>query len=66
MADLKLEAGMTLPGETIIAAILAYAGRVRETMDPVLLKRLDSITVQQLEDMQAIWRELLVKAGIVK
>lgn len=65
-AGLKLNITGTLPGEALITAILGYASQVRATMDPALVKRLDAITVQQIEDVQALWRSIWVKLGVVK
>jgi hypothetical protein len=57
--------GVTLPGETVIAALINYAATVRSTMDPALMKRLDAVIVQQVEDLQQVWRKAWVKAGVI-
>lgn len=63
---IKLNISGTLPGEALITALIAYATDVRATMDPALVKRLDAITVQQIEDVQALWRSIWIKLGVVK
>ena len=63
---IKLNISGTLPGEALITALIAYATAVRATMDPALVKRLDAITVQQIEDVQGLWRSIWVKLGVVK
>ena len=62
--DLKISG--TLPGETLAVAIINYAQTVRSTMDPALMKRLDTITVQQLEDLQSVWRGIWKTLGVVQ
>jgi len=56
----------SLPGETVILAVLKAYISVRESMDPELRKRWDAITVQQLEDVQNVWRGIWVALGVVK
>lgn len=66
---LKLNISGTLPGETLLTALIGYATTVRVTMastDPALMVRLDAVIVQQIEDLQAVWRGLWVKLGVVK
>lgn len=63
---LKLNITGTLPGEALITALIGYATEVRATMDPALMKRLDAITVQQIEDVQTLWRSIWVKLGVVR
>ncbi len=62
---LKLNITGSLPGEAVITAIIGYATAVRATMDPALTKRLDAITVQQLEDVQGLWRSIWVHLGVI-
>lgn len=63
---LKLNIQGTLPGETLIVALIGYATMVRSTMDKALMDRLDAITVQQIEDVQGLWRSIWVHLGVVK
>ncbi len=66
---LKLNISGTLPGEALITALISYASEVRATMadkDPALMTRLDAVVVQQLEDLQTVWRGLWVKLGLLK
>ena len=56
----------SLPGEQLITAIITYASQARATMDPALLKRFDAVTVQQIEDLQSVWRSIWVALGVVK
>jgi hypothetical protein len=62
--DLNLNA--SFPGETLVVALLNFATKRAERMDPDLLKRLDTILVQQAEDLQGVWRSTWVKLGVVK
>ncbi len=63
---IKLNISGTLPGEALITAIMTYAAQVRATMDPKLMARWDAVTVQQVEDLQAVWRGIWVALGVVK
>lgn len=63
---LNLKISGTLPGEQLLVAAFEYAGTVRGSMDPALQKRLDAIVVQQLEDVQALWRGIWIHLGLVK
>lgn len=56
----------TLPGEQLIVVLIEFATKAREQMPPALRDRLDAVTVQQIEDMQALWRGLWIKLGVVK
>ena len=58
--------GMTFPGESIIVAGFKYGETVRETMDDALLKRYDAVMVQILEDSYKVYRDIWVKAGVLK
>ncbi len=64
MPDLNINA--SFPGEAIIVALLNYAAERSHDMDPALRKRLDTILVEQVGDLQGVWRALWVKAGVVK
>jgi hypothetical protein len=63
---IKLNISGTLPGEALITAIMAYSMQVRATMDPALLKRWDAVTVQQVEDVQHVWRGIWKALGVVE
>ena len=63
--NLKLNVTGTLPGETIIAALINYAAAREATMDPALKARLDAVLVQQVEDLQHVWRGIWHAWGIV-
>jgi hypothetical protein len=52
----------TLPGETAIQAIC----EARKTVDPALLKRLDAVLVQMVEDVHGLWRKMWTDAGLLK
>lgn len=62
---LELKISGTLPGETMVVKILDYLEAQRATMDPALQKRLDAITVQQIEDLQHVWRGIWQALGVV-
>jgi hypothetical protein len=63
--DIKFNVTGSLPGESIIAALIAYCSQVRATMDPALMKRLDAVTVQQIEDVQHVWRGIWQTLGVI-
>lgn len=54
-----------LPGESIITALINLEAQREATMDPALLKRLDTVIVQQTEDLQKIWRGIWVATGLL-
>lgn len=62
--DLNLNA--SFPGEGIVVALLNFASQRAHDMDPALLKRLDAVLVQQVEDLQGVWRATWIKLGVVK
>ena len=64
--DLKLNVTATLPGEALIVALINYATEVRKNMDTEMIKRLDTVTVQQIEDLQHVWRGLWKLVGVVQ
>ncbi len=64
-SSLKLNVSGTLPGEGALIALLNFAAIRTATMDPDLRKRLDTILVQQAEDLQHIWRSIWVKLGVL-
>lgn len=55
-----------LPGEDVIAKIIDWNMKYRDTMDPEIRKRWDAILVEQAEDLQAIWRNLWVQWGLLR
>lgn len=63
---LSLNISGTLPGETLLSELLKTYAAVRSSMDPALVKRWDAVTVQQIEDLQAVWRGLWVTLGVLK
>lgn len=64
--NIKFNVTGELPGENLIISIMAYATEVRKTIDPTLMARIDAITVQQMEDVQKIWRGIWVALGLLK
>jgi hypothetical protein len=62
--DVNLNA--SFPGENLVVALLNYAAQRSHDMDPDLRKRLDAVLVQQVEDLQGVWRAAWVKLGVVK
>jgi hypothetical protein len=62
---IKLNISGTLPGEALLTQVIAYADRVRATMDPELRTRLDKILVQQMEDLQSLWRGIWTTLGVL-
>lgn len=63
---LKLNISGTLPGEQLLIAILTTYATVRAGMDPALVARWDAVTVQQIEDLQHVWRGLWQTLGVLK
>jgi hypothetical protein len=66
LTDIKLSITGSLPGEQAFVAGINYATAARTTMDPAILKRWDSIFIQQAEDLQSLWRGMWVMAGLLK
>jgi hypothetical protein len=68
LSDLKLDLGVsaTLPGEAVITALISFANTARSNMDPALRTRLDVVLVQQIEDLQRVWRSLWIRLGVVQ
>ncbi len=62
--DIKITG--TMPGETLMVALLQYGSTVRQTMDKDLLKRFDAVFIQQYEDLQSVWRHIWVGLGVLK
>lgn len=56
----------SLPGEAAFVAAVNYATTVRATMDPAIAKRWDALFIQQAEDLQSLWRGLIVMTGLLK
>lgn len=64
--NIKINASGQLPGESIISALINYAAAARGSMDKDLMARLDAVTVQQIEDMQHVWRGIWKALGVVQ
>lgn len=64
-AGIKLNITGSLPGEALMTAIMQYVTTVRANMDPALLRRWDAITIQQMEDLQSLWRGIWETIGVL-
>ena len=58
---LDIVLGMTIPGESVIVAILEYAKVARETMSQVNRDRWDALGVGMAEDWRDFWKQLVGK-----
>ena len=63
---LKLSISGTFPGEALLVKILEVYMMVRGGMDKALVARWDAVTVQQVEDMQAVNRGIWLTLGVLK
>ena len=62
---LNLNIAGQLPLEGLLTALLNYAATYRASMSQQSRDAVDAIFVQQLQDVQYLWRKLFVDAGVL-
>lgn len=61
----KLMSMATLPGEMVLSAAINAGSKHREGMSQENRDRYDALGAQILEDSYAVWRSLVVRAGLL-
>lgn len=61
----KLLGMATLPGEMVLSAAINAGMKHRETMSAENRDRFDSLGAQIMEDSYTVWRNLVVRAGLL-
>lgn len=57
--------GVTLPGESILVALISFASTERTTMNQTNRDKFDAVFVQQLQDFQSINRKFWEWTGLL-